>query len=104
MPLEDILGWHHKKGDYWVMFITGNLTEADYSACRNLIQASQSKKDGEDIYVDGERERCDEAEIRNGIKNLRTFVCALADLATDQAGLVTSTCKLTASLVNTAQR
>ena len=82
MPLEDILGWHHGKGEYWVMFIAGNLTETDYSAYRNLLQASQSEKDGEDVYVEGEREQCSEDEVRNGIKNLRAFVCALADLAT----------------------
>lgn len=82
MPLKDILEWHPKKGDYWVMFFAGSLTEPDYPAYRNLIQASQSEKDEEDIYVDGERERCTEAEVHHGIKALCAFVRALADLAT----------------------
>lgn len=64
------------------MFIAGNFTKRDSQAYINFIQASTSKKEGEHVYVSGARERCDRADVEQGITVLEAFVKAFADLAT----------------------
>jgi len=82
MPLQEIIDWHYGKGGYWVMFIAGSFEKRDTAAYINFLQASRSAKEGEHVYVAGQREKCTRAEADEGIRNLTAFIKAFADLAT----------------------
>ena len=82
MPLQEIIDWHYGKGGYWVMFIAGSFKKRDTAAYINFLQASTSAKEGEHVYVAGQREKCTRFEAEEGIKNLTAFIKAFADLAT----------------------
>lgn len=82
MPLHEIIDWHYGKGGYWVMFIAGSFEKSDTAAYINFIQASRSAKEGEHVYIAGQREKCTRAEADEGIRNLTAFIKAFADLAT----------------------